>query len=87
MIELLAFNTLNAANKRAQGLSNTNNVLTTVEISFMIIWIVLFIFAIMRALRCSNATPDSRAIHIMFATASPVLYIICSYAVSGFCKF
>ncbi len=51
----------------------------------IIIELALFIWAIYRALKCSQASPDSRAIHLLFATVSPVLYLVFSYAVEGFC--
>ncbi len=51
----------------------------------IVIELVLFVWAIFRAIKCSHATPDSRAVHLLFATVSPVLYLIFSYAVDGFC--
>lgn len=58
------------------------------EVVFMVgfmIWMLLWVWALVRALRCSSATPDSRALHLLFATCSPVMYLILSYTVSGFC--
>ncbi len=52
----------------------------------IVLELVLFVWAIFRAIKCSQATPDSRAVHLLFATVSPVLYLIFSYAVEGFCR-
>lgn len=51
----------------------------------IIIEVALWIWAIARALECSKHDPDSRALHLMFAVVSPVLYLIFSYTVGGFC--
>lgn len=51
----------------------------------VILELILFVWAIFRAIKCSQATPDSRAVHLLFATLSPILYLIFSYAVDGFC--
>jgi hypothetical protein len=51
----------------------------------IIIELILFVWAIFRAIKCSQASPDSRAIHLLFATVSPFLYLIFSYVVDGFC--
>lgn len=58
------------------------NIATAVII---IIEVALWIWAIARALQCSKQDPDSRALHLMFAVVSPVLYLIFSYTVEGFC--
>ena len=60
---------------------NLNVALTVI----VILELILFVWAIFRAIKCSQATPDSRAVHLLFATVSPILYIIFSYAVEGFC--
>ena len=51
----------------------------------IIIEVALWVWAIARALQCSKQDPDSRALHLMFAVVSPVLYLIFSYTVEGFC--
>ena len=51
----------------------------------VILELILFVWAIFRAIKCSQATPDSRAVHLLFATVSPILYLIFSHAVEGFC--
>jgi hypothetical protein len=58
------------------------NVTVTV---IVIIEVALWIWAIARALQCSKQIPDSRALHLMFAVASPLLYLVFSYTVTGFC--
>ena len=51
----------------------------------MIIELILWVWAIIRAVHCSNHTPESRAIHLLFAITSPLFYLIFSYTVPGFC--
>jgi uncharacterized RDD family membrane protein YckC len=51
----------------------------------VMIWILLWVWALVRALECSSATPDSRVMHLFFATSSPLLYLVFSYTVQGFC--
>lgn len=45
----------------------------------IVLEIALWIWAIVRAVHCSQATPDSRAVHLLFATMSPFLYLVFSY--------
>ena len=45
---------------------------------------MFLIIAIARAKQCSNFSSDSRPIHFLFVTVSPVLYIIFS-KVPNFC--
>lgn len=51
-----------------------------------LIYILIFALALYRAIECSRNQPDSRAIHLFFATVSPVMYVLFSYFVSGFCS-
>ena len=55
------------------------------NIVIFLIIIYLIVFAWYRAYLCSSETPDSRALHFLFATVDPLLYIIFSYAVPGMC--
>ena len=84
MIELFALNYLNApkSNNKTRKDAAAHAVATVVV---FILYITIFVWAIMRAIQCSSATPDSRALHLLFATASPVMYLIFSYLVEGFC--
>jgi hypothetical protein len=58
---------------------------TALLVILIIFEILLFAWAIFRALKCSQKNPDSRAVHLLFASLSPALYLIFSYAVDGFC--
>jgi hypothetical protein len=51
----------------------------------VVVELILLVWAILRAIKCSQASPDSRAIHLLFAIVSPFLYLVFSYAVDGFC--
>jgi len=85
MLELLALNAAkNGDNKKpkTEAEKRAEAIATAIVV---VIWLAFWIWAIFRALKCSSATPDSRALHLFFATASPVLYIIFSFSVSGFC--
>ena len=69
--------------------SKENNNTGSVNVDAVVVFIIelaIIIFAIMRALRCSSNTPDSRAIHLLFATVNPVVYIAFSYIFQGFCQ-
>lgn len=52
----------------------------------LVLILVLIIWAYVRAMHCSNNNPDSRAIHLLFATVDPVLYLIFSYFLEGMCQ-
>jgi uncharacterized membrane protein len=84
MIELFAMkNSISNGDKPTKEEKRVQDIIMTIGVFlYMIFWV----WAIIRALKCSNRNPDSRAIHIMFASVSPVLYIICSYYVDGFCR-
>lgn len=73
-------------NKSSNNTSNNTSIGIFITILFLVI-IYLIIFAWYRAYKCSNNTPDSRAIHFLFATTDPLLYIIFSYAIPGMCGF
>ena len=78
----------NSKTENSETNQSTNN--TSIKIFIVIIFLViiyLIIFAWYRAYKCSNNTPDSRAIHFLFATTDPLLYIIFSYAIPGMCGF
>ena len=79
---LNAIKSSNGSDEDTQPLTNTEKILMV--IIFLII-IYLIVFAWYRAYLCSSSTPDSRALHFLFATADPLLYIIFSYAVPGMC--
>ena len=65
------------AQKRAQTIAIV--VIITIELT-------LWVWAITRALKCSQNTPDSRAMHLLFASVSPILYLVFSYiSVFGIC--
>ena len=50
----------------------------------LVLYVLIFGLAIYRALICSSNNPDSKAIHLFFASVSPLLYIVISYVVPGF---
>jgi len=59
---------------------------TALIVVLVVLELILFVCAVFRALKCSQGNPDSRALHLLFATVSPALYLIFSFAVDGFCK-
>ena len=97
---MLELHTLLSAAKSANGNGNGNgnkdgcdddltsdqkrNLAISVAI-IIVVELILLVWAILRAIKCSQASPDSRAIHLLFAIVSPFLYLIFSYAVDGFC--
>ena len=81
-----AINSLKQTLKTKENYSDSDdNNLTIVYVIVAIIIFTFIIWAITRALHCSKAAPDSRAVHLLFAVISPVFYVIFSYAVPGFC--
>jgi len=81
-----AINSLQQTIKAKENYSDSDN--TNLTIVYVVVAVLVFTFiiwAIVRALHCSKAAPDSRAVHLLFAVISPVFYVIFSYAVSGFC--
>jgi len=82
MIEYYALNTLR--NSALNSQTPDQKRMSTIAIVIAIIIIVLlYIWAFSRAMKCSSANPDSRAIHFAFASFSPILYIIFSYFIPG----
>lgn len=63
---------------------STGEQVTTIVI--LILVIALIVWAWMRALKCSAKSPDSRAIHLLFASTDPILYLIFSYFIDGMCN-
>lgn len=45
-----------------------------------LLYVVFFVWALVRASRCSSISSDSKAIHYLFAIASPFMYVTLSYA-------
>ena len=52
----------------------------------MLIVLALIVWAWVRAVKCSSRSPDSRAVHLLFATVDPILYLIFSYFIDGMCN-
>jgi hypothetical protein len=63
---------------------NTGEQVTTIVVLLLVI--ALIVWAWMRAVKCSAKSPDSRAIHLLFASTDPVLYLIFSYFIDGMCN-
>lgn len=64
--------------------------LTTPEkiVSIIVLLLVLtfIIWAWVRAINCSSNNPDSKAVHLLFATVDPILYLVFSYFIEGMCN-
>ena len=80
MLELFALNAINSSNPSDPLTPAQKNVKAVASL----LYLLLIVWAIVRVMHCSSATPDSRALHFMFAFTSPTLYILLSYAVPGF---
>lgn len=48
----------------------------------VILYIIIWIFAIYRALQCRN---NMRIVHLFFATMNPILYLVFSFTLKDFC--
>src|SRR5690606_39094286 len=50
--------------------------------AMIILYIIIWIFAIYKALQCTN---NMKVVHLFFATTNPLLYLIFSFTVKDFC--
>lgn len=86
MLEAKLFETKLNYNKKSDDNDLDEEDINSNTIAFVLFFYIIILFwAISRALKCSQKTPDSRAIHLLFCFVSPSLYLVCSYAVPGFC--
>lgn len=91
MIELILFNNvyITPKNPNSPTLSpeqkiQMQNQIRSATFIALVLYLLIFGLAIYRALICSSNNPDSKAIHLFFASVSPLLYIVISYVVQGF---
>lgn len=91
MIELILFNNVyvksNDPNSPTLSPEQKEQIMQNVRSATLmatLIYFLIFLLALYRAMACSSNNPDSRALHLFFATVSPVLYIVFSYLVPGF---
>jgi hypothetical protein len=91
MIELILFNKVynvsNDSNSPTLSPDQKSQMKKDIQIATavaLVLYLLIFALAIYRALICSSNNPDSKAIHLFFATVSPLLYIVISYVVPGF---
>jgi hypothetical protein len=54
------------------------------RVKIMAVFVVIWIFAMYKALNC-GANGNTKVIHALFASISPVLYLILSYLSKDFC--
>tara|TARA_Y100000389_G_C17461868_1_gene522372 strand:+ start:3323 stop:3571 length:249 start_codon:yes stop_codon:yes gene_type:complete len=81
MITLAASNNMTTS-KKWEDLK-TSEKIANVFVFLMIIGLVIWAWC--RAYKCSSKSPDSRAIHYLFASVDPVLYLVFSYFIDGMC--
>jgi hypothetical protein len=91
MIELILFNNVYVTSKdpKSPTLSPQEKAVIQSQIRSatmiaVFLYVLIFGLAIYRAFLCSGNNPDSKAIHLFFASVSPLLYIVISYVVPGF---
>jgi hypothetical protein len=91
MIELILFNNVyvksHDPNSPTLSPEQKEDIMRNVRSATMmatLIYLLIFVLALYRAMACSSNTPDSRALHLFFASVSPVMYIVFSYLVPGF---
>lgn len=85
MLELASMNALRAAEADPKISENDKRTLALAKGVAISLYLILLAWAFMRAMKCSANSPDSRAIHLAFAMFSPLLYIVFSFFVPGFC--
>ena len=93
MLELYTLTNLANKNSKKNGNGDDNDLtpeeqrnLNTAIGIIVLIELILWIWAITRALKCSTSNPDSRVVHLMFASFSPLLYLLFSFSVDGMCQ-
>lgn len=91
MIELILFNNVYVSSKDPNSPTLSpdqkvamENQIRSATLMALVLYVLIFGLAIYRALICSSNNPDSKAIHLFFASVSPLLYIVISYVVPGF---
>ena len=67
------------------SLEASENVSQPIYITILLMtgFLALMGFAIYRALICSSKAPDSKVLHLLFATIRPLWYILFSFTVEG----
>jgi len=85
MLTYSLYDTTTGSSKGKSWDKLTNHEKVTLVVT-LILLLVLIIWAYVRAMHCSSNNPDSRAIHLLFATVDPVLYLIFSYFLEGMCQ-
>ncbi len=76
-------------NNNNGGNTNWNDLSTGEKVTAivaMLIILALVVWAWVRAIKCSSKSPDSRAVHLLFASVDPILYLIFSYFIDGMCN-
>lgn len=84
MLELYSLKALDNAEKDPNKTPAEKRTLAMARAISAVVILIIYAWAFMRAYKCSQPNPDSRAIHFAFASLSPVLYIILTYLVPGF---
>ena len=91
MIELILFNNVyvkstdpNSPTLSPQQKEEMMGNLRSATMMATLIYLLIFVLAIYRAMAFSSNTPDSKALHLFFASVSPIMYIAFSYLAIGF---
>ena len=89
MIELYALKTVKDAKDSDDLTSAQKTGLAITWTVMLVVYVLVLVFAIHRAMRCSfpplgyqgsvSAGADSRALHLLFAVTNPIFYILFSY--------
>jgi hypothetical protein len=83
---LFVTNLMNTKYVKTTTSDEESDEMPTIAVAIIVLlYLILIFWSITRALKCSQSTPDSRAIHILFCFMSPMLYLFSSYLVPGFC--
>ena len=101
MLDLLVMHTLknnfiknkndniNNNNNTSFLLNYNNNTTKSIIIITIIIYsisIILWIWAVFRAIHCTINNLNARLLHLLFSTISPFWYIVFSYSLDGICS-
>ena len=89
-LEIVAINVLKSIkDKKSKKTSHPSDhkmseKLFHVSLVVLAVILLLFVWALVRAYKCSNK--NNRVTHMFFATVTPMTYLLLSYVVPGFCN-
>ncbi len=80
MYEFFVYNNFKKSKRKKENYeTDEEETVSHVDILFVVCYLILFAMAIHKALQVQN-----KALHLMFSTISPIIYLICYHLVPDF---